>query len=847
MSESRTRGIISSIQRTQITELQPGTDVNAWRLSAENAVRLAGAHYALYTSHESAQQLHVNEVLLALIRKSVAPHAGASLVAERATTAKEAWKHILDVIMPDTPRAETALWTELRAVSQGSESWETFAGHVMSVHAKILHFYQRRALVKMDDSVIINEDKAVSEISKARKLAEQQASATMPEQALIQILIAGTSDTRSLPRDTLLTLADTHHIARDLITAAIARERAAATTPHPRRQHEYSRDQIRTMLAVIDHKRSQQSATTKAPMTRVSVRQDLQNASPSARKDTATTRPTAGPSTLYKRVLAKQQEEQAASAMLPCELANEDYSDELIDEISEHLMMMPLKIDKTAQDEHPPIQNNEYLVGADTLAARAIWGVQSDFIARRTLPKPVILNAADAKMTCTEVGDIAIDIVGISGSTIPVVFTNVLVGANAAIRAIPITALRDRDGPNAGLPRVMTDGTMAMRLEGIEEDIPVIEVRETLFCVARKQRSKYATMQRALPAQPDPLLVCMPAITRRAAAQSKAAQANAPTDEANLTHEVQLDPTTSPRQSTLLPSARIDELIDSVTGQSPHAPAITQSPVFMPLDSAIENISLPPDASQMTFQARIHHLECRTPSAAKYPSYHATRSQPWRLLMSSKPLSNAGHICETLRNAEHDHSLKKPTGNDVYADRHRGIHETLVMYLIILNAPSSIARSIECTSIHHHQEKAKCTRCTNPSTRSSITATCSRARHTQHGPTKIFCDAKVVADVIIKDGPHQRLAHVGAKVVRVRETQRDGIIEIEQVPRELQLADILGKPRGPSEFTPMRDVIVPPAGVLTDAQITHRLRYPHMHATDLARSIRVQGGLWREG
>ena len=145
MSESRTRGIISSIQRTQITELQPGTDVNAWRLSAENAVRLAGAHYALYTSHESAQQLHVNEVLLALIRKSVAPHAGASLVAERATTAKEAWKHILDVIMPDTPRAETALWTELRAVSQGSESWETFAGHVMSVHAKILHFYHHRA------------------------------------------------------------------------------------------------------------------------------------------------------------------------------------------------------------------------------------------------------------------------------------------------------------------------------------------------------------------------------------------------------------------------------------------------------------------------------------------------------------------------------------------------------------------------------------------------------------------------------------------------------------------------------------------------------------------------------
>ncbi|XRA98210.1 hypothetical protein NFJ02_05g119080 [Pycnococcus provasolii] len=47
-------------------------------------------------------------------------------------------------------------------------------------------------------------------------------------------------------------------------------------------------------------------------------------------------------------------------------------------------------------------------------------------------------------------------------------------------------------------------------------------------------------------------------------------------------------------------------------------------------------------------------------------------------------------------------------------------------------------------------------------------------------------------------------------------------------PRELQLADILGKPRGPSEFTPMRDVIVPPAGVLTDAQITHRLRYPHV-------------------
>ena len=86
----------------------------------------------------------------------------------------------------------------------------------------------------------------------------------------------------------------------------------------------------------------------------------------------------------------------------------------------------------------------------------------------------------------------------------------------------------------------------------------------------------------------------------------------------------------------------------------------------------------------------------------------------------------------------------------------------------------------------------------------------------------------MVADVIIKDGPHQRLAHVGAKVVRVRETQRDGIIEIEQVPRELQLADILGKPRGPSEFTPMRDVIVPPAGVLTDAQITHRLRYPHV-------------------
>ncbi|XRB07649.1 hypothetical protein NFJ02_32g82000 [Pycnococcus provasolii] len=57
--------------------------------------------------------------------------------------------------------------------------------------------------------------------------------------------------------------------------------------------------------------------------------------------------------------------------------------------------------------------------------------------------------------------------------------------------------------------------------------------------------------------------------------------------------------------------------------------------------------------------------------------------------------------------------------------------------------------------------------------------------------------------------------------------RHDGIIEIEQVPRELQLADILGKPRGPSEFTPMRDVIVPPAGVLTDAQITHRLRYPH--------------------
>ena len=60
----------------------------------------------------------------------------------------------------------------------------------------------------------------------------------MPEQALIQILIAGTSDdTRSLPRDTLLTLADSHHKAQDLITAATARERAAAPSSAHRQKH----------------------------------------------------------------------------------------------------------------------------------------------------------------------------------------------------------------------------------------------------------------------------------------------------------------------------------------------------------------------------------------------------------------------------------------------------------------------------------------------------------------------------------------------------------------------------------------------------------------------------------
>ena len=165
----------------------------------------------------------------------------------------------------------------------------------------------------------------------------------------------------------------------------------------------------------------------------------------------------------------------------------------------------------------------------------------------------------------------------------------------------------------------------------------------------------------------------------------------------------------------------------------------------------------------------------------------------------------------------------------VYADCHRGIHETLVMYLIILNA---VVIDCAVNRVHLHSSSS------GEGEMHAVHKPINKVIHhrnlltelgiQQHGPTKIFCDAKVVADVIIKDGPHQRLAHVGAKVVRVRETQRDGIIEIEQVPRELQLADILGKPRGPSEFTPMRDVIVPPAGVLTDAQITHRLRYPHV-------------------
>ena len=61
------------------------------------------------------------------------------------------------------------------------------------------------------------------------------------------------------------------------------------------------------------------------------------------------------------------------------------------------------------------------------------------------------------------------------------------------------------------------------------------------------------------------------------------------------------------------------------------------------------------------------------------------------------------------------------------------------------------------------------------------------------------------------------------------------IIRLVLIPRDRNLADILSCARGPSDFTPMRDVIAPVLDrELTAEELAHRAMYPHVHDARLS-------------
>ena len=93
----------------------------------------------------------------------------------------------------------------------------------------------------------------------------------------------------------------------------------------------------------------------------------------------------------------------------------------------------------------------------------------------------------------------------------------------------------------------------------------------------------------------------------------------------------------------------------------------------------------------------------------------------------------------------------------------------------------------------------------------------------------MYTDSKALHDAVNNDGAHRRLAHVAKRVLRIREAQQRRIIKLVLIPRDLQLADILVTPRGPTDFEPMRDVIAPiTTRELTTAELEQRMTYPHV-------------------
>ena len=84
---------------------------------------------------------------------------------------------------------------------------------------------------------------------------------------------------------------------------------------------------------------------------------------------------------------------------------------------------------------------------------------------------------------------------------------------------------------------------------------------------------------------------------------------------------------------------------------------------------------------------------------------------------------------------------------------------------------------------------------------------------------------------ITKDGPHGLMKHEAKWIVRAREVVTRGIIQPILIPRHENIADPLTATRGPTDFIPMRDIMISMhQGALSEDEINHRLLYPHVRA-----------------
>ena len=107
----------------------------------------------------------------------------------------------------------------------------------------------------------------------------------------------------------------------------------------------------------------------------------------------------------------------------------------------------------------------------------------------------------------------------------------------------------------------------------------------------------------------------------------------------------------------------------------------------------------------------------------------------------------------------------------------------------------------------------------------------SEIRHPQPAPTPVYLDSQALVQAITKDGPHGLMKHEAKWIVRAREAVTRGIIQPILIPRHENIADPLTATRGPTDFIPMRDIMISMhQGALSEDEINHRLLYPHVRA-----------------